>query len=63
MRLASNPPEPNPFPFTGDQRYLGARVVASAAIDAADCALLLAILGLDPADGLATGRAPPPSRA
>jgi len=62
MRRVPKPPEPDPFPLTGDQRCLGARVVASAAIDAADCALLLAILGLDPADGLVTGRAPPPSR-
>jgi len=35
-----------------DQRCRGARLVASAAKDAEDCALLLAMLGLDPADGL-----------
>jgi hypothetical protein len=38
-------------------------VVASAADDAADCATLLAILGLDPADGLMApdGESPVPS--
>jgi hypothetical protein len=50
---------PRPLPETGyeltrDQRYHGARVVASAAIDAEDCALLLAALGLEPADGIAS---------
>ena len=34
------------------QHHRVARVVASASIDAADCALLLAALGIHPADGL-----------
>ncbi len=34
------------------QQHRVARVVASASIDAADCALLLAVLGIHPADGL-----------
>lgn len=66
MRRAFGPPEADesdPFPFTSEQRYRGARVVASAANDVDDCVLLLAILGLDPADGLAADRARPPSRA
>ncbi|MEV6823753.1 hypothetical protein [Amycolatopsis sp. NPDC051102] len=41
------------FDLTRDQRYHGARAVASAAIDAEDCALLLAVLGLEPVDGIA----------
>lgn len=44
---------PDPFALSPEQRRRGARVVASAADDAEDCATLLAILGLDPADGLA----------
>jgi len=36
-----------------EQRYRGSRTVASASMDAADCALLLDALGLEPADGLA----------
>ncbi|WP_103339404.1 hypothetical protein [Amycolatopsis sp. CA-126428] len=47
------------FDLTDEQRYHGARVVASAANDADDCALLLAVLGLEPADGIAD---PPPPR-
>ncbi|MFE0025065.1 hypothetical protein [Amycolatopsis sp. NPDC059021] len=35
-----------------EQRRRGARMVASAALDAQDCALLLDILGLEAADGL-----------
>ncbi len=34
------------------ERYHGARLVASVAKDAEDCAMLLSMLGLDPADGL-----------
>jgi hypothetical protein len=34
-----------------EQRYRGARLVASVAHDAADCKELLDTLGLDPADG------------
>ena len=34
------------------QQHWVARVVASASNDAADCALLLAVLGIHPADGL-----------
>ena len=45
--------EPDPFALSREQRRRGARVVASAADDAGDCATLLAVLGLDPADGLA----------
>jgi len=41
-----------PRPFGDFQRYRGVRLVASAAKDVEDCVLLLAILGLDPADGL-----------
>lgn len=46
------PRQPDPFALSREQRRRGARVVASAADDADDCATLLAILGLDPADGL-----------
>ncbi|MFD9890056.1 hypothetical protein ACFWY9_12005 [Amycolatopsis sp. NPDC059027] len=35
-----------------EQRRRGVRTVASAALDAQDCALLLDILGLDAADGV-----------
>src|SRR5205814_493235 len=51
MRRAAVPSKtdgPDPFALTHDQRYHGVRVVASAANDADDCALLLAMLGLDP---------------
>jgi hypothetical protein len=34
------------------QQHRAARLVASASIDATDCALLLAALGIHPADGL-----------
>lgn len=47
------PSAPDPFALSREQRRRGARVVASFADDADDCATLLAILGLDPADGLA----------
>jgi hypothetical protein len=40
------------------QRHQVARVVASASTDAADCARLLAALGIHPADGLETRPAP-----
>jgi len=66
IRRASKVPEEDeadPFPLTSDQRYYAARVVASAATDAADCALLLAVLGLDPAAGFATGKDEPMPRA
>jgi len=53
----SEEPGSDPVGLTRDQRFHGARVVASAANDADDCALLLAVLGLEPADGLA--EAPP----
>ncbi|MEU7791111.1 hypothetical protein [Amycolatopsis sp. NPDC049159] len=42
--------------LTPEQRYRGARVVASAATDARDCASLLATLGLEAADGVAGAR-------
>jgi hypothetical protein len=42
-----------PFVLTGRERHQAARVVASTSHDAADCELLLAMLGLTPADGLA----------
>jgi hypothetical protein len=38
-----------------EQRYRGARLVASVAHDAADCRDLLDALGLDPADGRSPG--------
>jgi hypothetical protein len=44
--------EPDPFALSPEQRRRGARMVASAADDADDCAALLATLGLNPADGL-----------
>ncbi|MFF1612800.1 hypothetical protein ACFVYA_33960 [Amycolatopsis sp. NPDC058278] len=54
--------EPDPFALSPEQRRRGARMVASSADDADDCATLLAILGLDPADGLAgPDGGPPPS--
>ncbi|MDQ7810936.1 hypothetical protein Q5425_45045 [Amycolatopsis sp. A133] len=56
-RATPRPVEETGFDLTRDQRYHGARVVASAAIDADDCALLLAVLGLEPADGITD---PPP---
>jgi hypothetical protein len=40
------------------QHHQVARVVASASTDAADCALLLAALGIHPADGLEIRPAP-----
>jgi hypothetical protein len=49
---AAPPRQPDPFALSREQRRRGARVVASAADDAGDCATLLAILGLNPADGL-----------
>ncbi|MGW4489165.1 hypothetical protein ACWEOE_35680 [Amycolatopsis sp. NPDC004368] len=39
-----------------EQRRHVVRLVASEATDVEDCALLLAILGLDPADGLTRDR-------
>jgi hypothetical protein len=58
MRRATAPPiEETGFELTVEQRYHGARMVASAANDADDCALLLAVLGLEPADGITE---PPP---
>ncbi|MEV7099762.1 hypothetical protein AB0M80_43805 [Amycolatopsis sp. NPDC051045] len=42
-----------PFALTGQERHQAARLVASTSHDAADCELLLAMLGLTPADGLA----------
>ncbi len=41
-----------PTGLTWQQHHRVARVVASASTDAADCALLLAALGIHPADGL-----------
>lgn len=49
----------DPFTLTGAERHRAARVVASTSHDAADCELLLAILGLTPADGLAAHDDPP----
>ena len=40
------------------QHHRAARVVASASTDATDCALLLAVLGIHPGDGLPV---PPPA--
>ena len=37
------------FGLTWEQEHRAARVVASASVDAQDCAMLLAVLGLDPA--------------
>lgn len=37
------------FNLTWEQEHRAARVVASASVDAADCAMLLAVLGLNPA--------------
>jgi hypothetical protein len=42
----------DPFSLSDEQRRRAARVVASKAHDAEDCGLLLAVLGLTPADGL-----------
>jgi hypothetical protein len=57
MRRAAAPPEVSGSTgLTPDQRYHGARVVASAATDARDCASLLAALGLEAADGVADPR-------
>ncbi len=42
--------------LTPEQRYRGARVVASAAHDARDCASLLAALGLEAAEGVVGSR-------
>jgi hypothetical protein len=41
----------DPFTLTGEQRRQAVRVVASASHDADDCVLLLAVLGLAPAEG------------
>jgi hypothetical protein len=43
---------PDPFGLTPEQRHRCARTVASRSTDAEDCALLLDVLGLKPADGL-----------
>ena len=53
------------FALTGEQRHQAVRLVASASHDAEDCALLLAVLGLTPAEGRppADGAAPGPARA
>lgn len=48
--------------LTHDQRHRAVRTVASRSNDAADCALLLAILGLDPVDGLTSDDPRPPRR-
>jgi lysophospholipid acyltransferase (LPLAT)-like uncharacterized protein len=37
------------FNLTWEQEHQAARVVASASVDAEDCAMLLAVLGLNPA--------------
>jgi hypothetical protein len=42
----------DPFTLDDGQRRRATRVVASKARDAADCGLLLAVLGLSAADGL-----------
>ncbi|WP_410672099.1 hypothetical protein [Amycolatopsis sp. cmx-4-68] len=59
-RAPAPPPEETGFELTREQRYHGARVVASAANDADDCALLLATLGLEAADGITVPPALPP---
>ena len=46
-------PLPDPFGLTPEQRHRCARAVASRSADAQDCALLLDVLGLDAAEGLA----------
>ncbi|WP_091615680.1 hypothetical protein [Amycolatopsis saalfeldensis] len=55
------PPEsdslPDPFGLTPEQRRRCVRTVASRSTDAEDCARLLDVLGLDPADGLGEGPA------
>ncbi|HEY3471561.1 MAG TPA: hypothetical protein VGL47_40955 [Amycolatopsis sp.] len=53
MRRGAIPPEETgAMALTPEQRYRGARLVASAASDAEDCASLLAALGLEAADGV-----------
>jgi hypothetical protein len=49
-------PLPDPFGLTAEQRHRCARTVASMSADAEDCALLLDVLGLDAAEGIAGGR-------
>ncbi|WP_329073467.1 hypothetical protein [Amycolatopsis sp. NBC_01480] len=49
-------PLPDPFGLTPEQRHRCARTVASRSTDAEDCALLLEVLGLKPADGLVSDR-------
>ena len=51
-RVAIPPEETGSMALTPEQRYRGARLVASAASDADDCASLLAALGLEAADGV-----------
>nr|WP_307793313.1 hypothetical protein [Amycolatopsis sp. MtRt-6] len=46
------PEETGAMALTPEQRYRSARLVASAASDAEDCASLLAALGLEAADGV-----------
>lgn len=46
------------FGLSWQQEYRAARLVASASTDAADCALLLAALGIHPVDGLRSMIAP-----
>ncbi|MBB4688184.1 hypothetical protein [Amycolatopsis jiangsuensis] len=50
-----------PFTLPREERHRAARVVASTSHDAADCELLLAMLGLTPADGF-TAEDDPPGR-
>jgi hypothetical protein len=52
-----------PTGLSWDQHHRVARVVASASTDAEDCALLLAALGVHPADGLPAQAAPLASTA
>jgi hypothetical protein len=49
-----------PTGLTWQQHHRVARVVASASTDAEDCALLLAALGVHPADGLQVPAPPAP---
>jgi hypothetical protein len=51
---------PNADDLNPEQRYHGVRTVASASIDATDCALLLEALGLDPTDGVIPPDEQPP---
>ncbi|MBE1498182.1 hypothetical protein H4696_005282 [Amycolatopsis lexingtonensis] len=62
-RVAALPEEAGTPGLSREQRYRGARVVASFASDAGDCASLLDALGLEAADGVAGARPTPSGRS